>query len=813
MFLHSGASLHGHEYSNKPLNQHPQPAHRRSPLLRSAFTSPTPVVSASSSVPYSARNGPFPTTSTTTSTTTNNNNNNNNKPLAATASPPVSIVRSHSTFTNSPRPRRPRRPSLHDRPVSEDLFGSQRPPEPVVRFHDPVVVLPSPPALRSTSTAAVPVSPAPSALRLRPPQEPMSDDDRSISASEASYASDVAPGSVASSKPRRRRIPRKSTTFLFAHPAPKLSTKKHILQRIRPTLLMQMQQLSSGRRPLPVIDVYPATMFAGNVVARRLSKRSSGLFGISGELGLHDTILMRSEDYDAQSVSSESDADDDSFEHRTLVAVLRPLRRGDRSEIVLADGTVWTTTSLPNGSFDFVRVDALGHTTTARWVRRAGVKPLAATLATAAAASEGTTPASSSPEANVKFTFSIIDPQSRRHPILATLTSTTLDVLDHYTTVSPLSSGHYPPSRTRVASPSPVPYEEETSNDEEQAVDERSSSTPRVGAAAFTASSTVPAAKGRTTLPVDGALRDFISSSAIWVALQCGWAQCTATPNGCTPYSPSGAASIASGGGGLRSASGSLSRPFEQQANENFNAGEAAAANRGRRRLSRAKEPLATIGQAQARDHSPSLSARGSFRSPISPRKTSSTGGMFMKRRKQPPLSDTSDSELPSRSSFARRSRAFSRLSSDYTSKLSPTPSQSPSPSEVAVMSEPAYTKASPPPSTRQQPTRRTTTSAMPAAAPRTISTPALPHGGRSVSAYYASNPLLSPDGYNGTVDPRGPGSTSPKALGGVDGVGRGATAEGMPWKQRPGSVIERGIGTPTRWKKLGSWFKKLGGH
>lgn len=348
----------------------------------------------------------------------------------------------------------------------------------------------------------------------------MSEDEASVSASEASYVSEHPPSSAASSRPgRRQRTPRKSTTYLFAHPAPKLSRKKPLLNRIRPTLLMQLQKISLDARPLPVIDVYPSSLLVGNVTAPRFNKRFPRLFGINGELGLHDTILVQSDNYSRATVGSESEGDDDSFEHRSLLAVFSPLRRGDHSEIVLQDGTVWTTTALPNGSFEFTCTDEHGSTTTARWVRRLSAKRTPAT------AHDDAHSIISTSDAECKFIFSVIDPQSRRHPILATLTKVTLSILDRYTTVSPASGSRYPP--TRAWTQSPTSHETDTSNDE---LSHDEDEEPLNGSKM--AVSIVPSIKGRTTLPVDDKLKHFIAISSVWVSLQCGWGQ-TQAPGIC----------------------------------------------------------------------------------------------------------------------------------------------------------------------------------------------------------------------------------------------------------------------------------------
>jgi hypothetical protein len=99
----------------------------------------------------------------------------------------------------------------------------------------------------------------------------------------------------------------------------------------------------------------------------------------------------------------------------------------------LSDGTVWVATPLPNGSFEFVTIDENHVTTKARWVKRSGPR------------NGGGLVGSTNTNQEFKYTFSIIDPNTRRHPIVASITQTTLDIPDHYTSVSS-SAGKHPPT-------------------------------------------------------------------------------------------------------------------------------------------------------------------------------------------------------------------------------------------------------------------------------------------------------------------------------------------------------------------------------
>lgn len=116
---------------------------------------------------------------------------------------------------------------------------------------------------------------------------------------------------------------------------------------------------------------------------------------------------------------------------QALIAVLRP----EENTIVLEGRTSWTVTRRLNGSFEFVCTSEHGYSTVARWVL---------------GGSSMASPRSSShhhrhhghekerQNEEYMYSFSLIDPSSRRHPVLATLGPTSLHVKDTYQL--PLSS-------------------------------------------------------------------------------------------------------------------------------------------------------------------------------------------------------------------------------------------------------------------------------------------------------------------------------------------------------------------------------------
>jgi len=121
-------------------------------------------------------------------------------------------------------------------------------------------------------------------------------------------------------------------------------------------------------------------------------------------------------------------------------------------------------------------VDDQGHITTARWVRR-NIK-------------RGSVDMTEFNSVEPKFTFSIIDPGSRRHPILASLTQNKLEIPNSYTSV-PKSVGKVPPISQRRSLAG-----------ETREVDEE----PQ-----------------RATQVVDDRMKTLIQVTAIWLALRLGW--------------------------------------------------------------------------------------------------------------------------------------------------------------------------------------------------------------------------------------------------------------------------------------------------
>ncbi|KAJ4293834.1 hypothetical protein N0V88_005348 [Collariella sp. IMI 366227] len=427
MFLHAGASLHGHEYSNRPTSQMQSPAPRRSPLLRSAFSSQK--------------------------------------------------QRGRTDAEGNPPP------ALQQRPASDYV---SRDPSPVVRFRD---------------------------VEDEPPPTPSTTHDGSISDSELSDATLSLDGTVSSRSARRRRPHRAQlkTTYYLGYPAPRLIGRTKVMQKVfMPRLLLQLQKVMEDKRSHPVLEVFPAARIAGPVVAPRLSKRFPGIFGVKRHLGYDDIVLVRRDDNDAGVDGTESEHEE-GLERRNLLAVYSPLKHSDDAEIVLDDGSVWVARPLPTGSFDFVCTDVDGNITTARWARRHTPSVVPNTVPTDATSSSAAAP-------QPRYTFSLLNPRTRRHPVMATLTPSTLDVQDTYTSVSSSHALHPPITRIgrsqSVTSSAPYSPPKPSANDNGEN-----------DSAVCIPSSPDAESNERTVHQIDDRTKMLIAVTAFWVALRSGWSQ------------------------------------------------------------------------------------------------------------------------------------------------------------------------------------------------------------------------------------------------------------------------------------------------
>ncbi|KAG5952787.1 hypothetical protein E4U53_008071 [Claviceps sorghi] len=381
MFLHSGASLHGHEYSLKRAPSSPSRSAKRESLLKMAL-----------------------------------------RPLST----PPETTEANSLVTSA----------------QPELYSSRRASSGDI-FRNPSFHLRQRAASNSFTKKNV-------AVRFR---EPDMDHVYSPSASEdegSIAGSDLTDGTADTSPhrtKRRRRLPRKSTRYAVAQPAPQLRTKQRHLFQIRPRLLLQLQQIGD-RRAIPAFDLVPSHLVVGTLILPKLVKRFPRIFHANSQLGQNDVLLVRSDDYASAPTGLSTLLSSDgrgSHHNKDVCAVISGLPKGcgDLAEIVMDDGSSWVASVMANGSYEFTSVGHDGETTIARWVRRSVMGARNSFISTdPASAKTGLQDSAQDP----RWTFSMIDPSSRRHPIMGSLTPEILEVYEDYTTLS-TSSGRFPPSR------------------------------------------------------------------------------------------------------------------------------------------------------------------------------------------------------------------------------------------------------------------------------------------------------------------------------------------------------------------------------
>ncbi|RKF62615.1 hypothetical protein GcM3_146006 [Golovinomyces cichoracearum] len=284
---------------------------------------------------------------------------------------------------------------------------------------------------------------------------------------------------------KRLKDPRKSSVFHLAHPAPTMTQTQKLL-KIHPKILLQLQLLSSQSRPKPSIDVLPSS-----VLIPRITRKFARLLRGKGELGSNDVIVVRSEDYDNNTDYSaeDSDTDEEGLANRDLIAVIcqMPRIKGTSlgvAEIVFSDGSTCIATPLPGGRYEIRFREEEGYEITAHWwIKRYPKAEDVKSLGYADVNSD------------LKYAFSVIDPNFKRHPIMATITHKNLEILDSYTTLSS-SCGRYPPTSSfRDCS--------KDSGDMEDIV--------------------VP---DRTTHNIDKKMQTLIQVTGIWVSLRQNWSPC-----------------------------------------------------------------------------------------------------------------------------------------------------------------------------------------------------------------------------------------------------------------------------------------------
>ncbi|KAK5174196.1 uncharacterized protein LTR77_001276 [Saxophila tyrrhenica] len=248
-------------------------------------------------------------------------------------------------------------------------------------------------------------------------------DDASIMFAEpdASNSEDASrEGSIDESGRRRsRRINRPKTCYSICHPAPTSSNRRKLHRR--PRSLLQLHKLSQDARPKPAYEVVPSANFSV-----RLTRAITKVFKTKHGLCPNDLVVMRAEKYCAYEPDEDQEASD-------IVALICKGRKEEggavgKARICLPGGREWEAYPTPVGGYEFFSTDEHGLGLTVRWVPKRN--------------KDG---GKASDSSRKRFNFSTISPNSRKHPVIATLSKRQLDVNDTYkmpnpSAVTPLST-------------------------------------------------------------------------------------------------------------------------------------------------------------------------------------------------------------------------------------------------------------------------------------------------------------------------------------------------------------------------------------
>lgn len=204
------------------------------------------------------------------------------------------------------------------------------------------------------------------------------------------------------------KVAKAKETFRVAHPPPRSKHQQRL--HIHPKCLLQLQHLSENNRAQPVFDVVP---IAHHLHLRRLK--------IERGLEANDLLVLSTQ---SQALSAESDGsggeDGDVVDKDHLIAVLR--FASDRNgrpwdTIEMEHGRSWSVRRLRSGTYEFASLDQHPNKTVARWVPKRYNK-------------RATTPGEGASRHG--FTFSVISPDQRRHPIIATMKSEVIELSDQH---------------------------------------------------------------------------------------------------------------------------------------------------------------------------------------------------------------------------------------------------------------------------------------------------------------------------------------------------------------------------------------------
>lgn len=214
-----------------------------------------------------------------------------------------------------------------------------------------------------------------------------------------------------------KRVRRPRTTYRFAHPPPPTRPlgKKGIL---RPKVLLQLQERADSGFHRPIYEVVPASRYAPiTKVGQKLQRLHKGKDGLAAD----DLVVVQAEDYKTSDSQSEEVEISDS---RDVLGMISGIPGETESALLSLENSVWKATAGVNGSYTLVQLGE--HSQTARWY-------IPKSKRTKSFTGDGLP---SAIEDDRKFYFTSISPDTTKHPTIASMTSSKLDVYDEYSTSS-----------------------------------------------------------------------------------------------------------------------------------------------------------------------------------------------------------------------------------------------------------------------------------------------------------------------------------------------------------------------------------------
>lgn len=151
-----------------------------------------------------------------------------------------------------------------------------------------------------------------------------------------------------------------------------------------------------------------------------------------------DVLLVRT----GEDSAPDSDTDNASSTHNGIEKVMTRLEAlterkvlaalRAKNRIVTEDGKMWIASVRPNGSFEFTSTDKNGNKITARWVPARHRLSSGFGSVRGGAVSKRASVRSMPESGEPTFNFSLMNPAVRRHPVLATLTPSSLHIKETY---------------------------------------------------------------------------------------------------------------------------------------------------------------------------------------------------------------------------------------------------------------------------------------------------------------------------------------------------------------------------------------------